>query len=781
MENMVTFLTNNDKDDIIFEIENISNTYGTIFGSFPTEAEIQSLPNNSFFTVRTHKVSENKIASYYRTTTWCANAIKYTDTDGVTTIYVMPLNQSNGELYLPNYGIKTGEENAAHNSALMTQIISGAQYGATFRFPIGHFYFADPIDIASKQISIVGASTDGFKHVPKAGTTFLHFNDLKNGEAALTVSQSVISGFTLFGNPEHYDMTCVRNNALTNMDEVVQETAIVQAYGIKTTAQMIIKDVSVCHFYYGTWCETGNVSITNVAYEQCHYGLSIGHDTKVVNIFGFNIMVLLQMRNSLSSAIGVRGDSVGEHLVEILDGTSHTLVDVDADFCMESIISIGNNDGDTVSNLSVTGVHGRANVRHMYAADSPEVTANDIIADNAHEFGVISVKTNCILDGAVIITNQHSEYNPFDSMSGYYLPFVLLSANTGTIVKGVQFILTAGDSNMLTEEWGKNRIASCSSVANACVVRVQMSNGAIKYVKSNDIITVIDDAKDIYQRMDLSSYARAGEVVKTINGIYPDDDGNVTIEIELEEPQQVSSIEECTDTSKRYVLPDGYIYAYKKTFIPGGITPTFTNQLPVSLNPLDETTILDGVGYKQGVKYTIDTSNKIFVEEPQLASENIFSTGLIRVRMNDIIRINMAGYHTTSGTAVFTRFIRPSKENSTRISNDLSLITQGGGKYTLSGEYDKGLLSDVEIHINKNTIGWIADYDNEFYVMFTIWNTTAPESVVITVNEEIAYITTEDRYEWNWANTGELYIKPDYSSMIAALEDRIKKLEEAMQ
>ena len=754
---------------------------GVVFDEFPSEADIQALSNNSYFRVKGNPTAnkQNEFADYFVTNTWRANAMRYTATDG-TTIYVSPVNQVVGELYLPYYGIKTGENNAASNSAIMANVISWAQYGATFRFPVGHFYFAEPIDVSGKAISIMGVSTDGFRHTPKAGATFLHFNDLADGEAALTVAQCTISGFLLFGNAEQYNMYCDRDKATTDISAVVQETANVQAYGIKTSAQMIIKDISVCNFYYGTWCDTGNVTITNVAYDHCHYGLSIGHDTKVVNIFGFDIMILLQMRNSLGSAVGVRGDSIGSHLVEILSGNSYTLVDVDADFCMGAIVAIGNDDkAVTVSDLSITGIHGRANVNQLYATDGDEITANDITVDNAADFGVITVKKGSTLDGAIISTNQSAGYNPFDDMDGYAVPFVLLSGGEASTAKGVQFFSTSCDGDELTEEWVKKRIGSCSTLANACEIKAQTSRGSIKYTKSNGVVTVLDDATDIYQRMDLSAYARTAEVVKTVNGIQPDDDGNIIVEVEGQEPEVVQSLDECVDTSKKYVLPDGYIYAYRKKFIPGATTPNFTNQLSCALDPMDESTVLDGVGYRQGVKYAVDTNNMVYTTESLIEGEDIFSTGLIHVNNNDIIRINTAGYHPTTGTVAFARFTVVGKTGTTRIYNDLSLITAGGGKYTATGEWMK-ILSDVEIHINKDTIGWIADYDygKGYYVIFTIWNTTPPEDVIITVNEEITYTVTEDHYEWRWESTGELYVKPDYLGMISALEERVAELEE---
>ena len=58
-------------------------------------------------------------------------------------------------------------------------------------------------------------------------------------------------------------------------------------------------------------------------------------------------------------------------------------------------------------------------------------------------------------------------------------------------------------------------------------------------------------------------------------------------------PLFANSIEECTDTSKMYVLPDGYIYGYIKTTSEGESKPNFTNALS-----------LNGAYVKNGYRYS---------------------------------------------------------------------------------------------------------------------------------------------------------------------------------
>lgn len=67
--------------------------------------------------------------------------------------------------------------------------------------------------------------------------------------------------------------------------------------------------------------------------------------------------------------------------------------------------------------------------------------------------------------------------------------------------------------------------------------------------------------------------------VKTVNGVSPNENGNVTITATLEPPTVVDSIEEMLDTNKQYVLStDGFIYTYKK--VETTIEEEFVNVLP---------------------------------------------------------------------------------------------------------------------------------------------------------------------------------------------------------
>ena len=289
------------------------------------------------------------------------------------------------------------------------------------------------------------------------------------------------------------------------------------------------------------------------------------------------------------------------------------------------------------------------------------------------------------------------------------------------------------------------------------------------------------DANQLKDMVGIAEYVRSGEAVKTVNNVSPDEHGNVEIVVVEEEPIVVGSLAECVDTTKKYVLPDGYIYAYRKRFYPGATTPNFTNQLPISQSPAMDGSVYNGVGYKYNKFLNNNYTNQNFDEgDNPNKNFNVYTTGLIPVKLGDVIRVNKISCHSAQGNdnALF-KIVRKNLQYNyvSYVQNDkIAEITNGGGHYTISESGNISTLTDVEMHLNYDTIGWIANAEVGWLVC-CFEETTPPDSVIITVNEEITYTVTEDRYEWNWESTGEPYVKPDYLAMIADLEARIAALE----
>lgn len=96
----------------------------------------------------------------------------------------------------------------------------------------------------------------------------------------------------------------------------------------------------------------------------------------------------------------------------------------------------------------------------------------------------------------------------------------------------------------------------------------------------------------------------------------PEDDNNT--------PIYVNSLEECVDTKKQYVLPDGFIYEYKEQPV---VLEYTTNQIPLSTNADGE--IYNSVGFAQDVR--------INSEGDEVSIPGISATGFIPITAGDIL------------------------------------------------------------------------------------------------------------------------------------------------
>ena len=100
----------------------------------------------------------------------------------------------------------------------------------------------------------------------------------------------------------------------------------------------------------------------------------------------------------------------------------------------------------------------------------------------------------------------------------------------------------------------------------------------------------------------------------------------------------VSSTDECVNTKKKYVLPDGYIYAYAHT---GG----YTNYVPTSTD-LDGN-VYNGTGYMDGYRLQYEDSGFTTAE---LAGHT--HTGFIPYRHTQLIRMKGATWGKTNKNAI---------------------------------------------------------------------------------------------------------------------------------
>ena len=170
-------------------------------------------------------------------------------------------------------------------------------------------------------------------------------------------------------------------------------------------------------------------------------------------------------------------------------------------------------------------------------------------------------------------------------------------------------------------------------------------------------------------------------------------------------PGFATDVSECVDTSKMYVLPDGYLYKYKETVI-----IPYKNQIPFAIDSNGNT--YNGKGYD-------DTRS-----------------GFIPVTKDDIIRFKNCNINVNIGDVTLTTY----DATFTRLSGFLlgaSTMTY----YTYETDDDGYLtLFDTSKFAGKNA--------NVVYVAFS--EVSLSEDSIITINQEI----TDPIKEYAWVNTG---------------------------
>ena len=205
-------------------------------------------------------------------------------------------------------------------------------------------------------------------------------------------------------------------------------------------------------------------------------------------------------------------------------------------------------------------------------------------------------------------------------------------------------------------------------------------------------------------------------------------------------PLFANSIEGCTDTTKVYVLPDGYIYGYVAVEHPGGV-PQFTNVLPLAINA-DGTLYNGGLGYKAGIKLSGTGAEE--------SNNNYMSTGFIECKPNDVVRLKGFTKQKAGGNSVVP-------------------YTSSFGKYGNIG-YPTWETDDFGVFTYT-----VNTPNNPGYVRFCVG--TIAEDAIVTINEEIKYSEATTTYEWT--NLGVLaFVSAErflaLEAEVAALKETIK-------
>ena len=270
-------------------------------------------------------------------------------------------------------------------------------------------------------------------------------------------------------------------------------------------------------------------------------------------------------------------------------------------------------------------------------------------------------------------------------------------------------------------------------------------------------ITVPDDAK--LEAMAEQILSVAGEdghnPVRGIDYWTPEDIAAIDADIATElakrgqlKPEFAQTIEECTDTTKLYVLPDGMIYAYMtiEKEVEGG--SAYTNLLPTATDT-DRKTIY-------GEDYDGDGANDGYLKGKRLSSSGSVNGGAT----------NMAA----SG------FIFPVKEGDVlRIAN---AVNGGSNLYVIAYDSANTKTGHVTFIISEavdgvHTFNLTSDKFGTGFDAVRFCTGEDMSNVIVTINQEIKEGGgTEIVTVTEWASTGHAFVPADYEDRIIAVEKR---------
>lgn len=215
-------------------------------------------------------------------------------------------------------------------------------------------------------------------------------------------------------------------------------------------------------------------------------------------------------------------------------------------------------------------------------------------------------------------------------------------------------------------------------------------------------------------------------------------------------PEFANSIAECTDTSKLYVLPDGYIYAY--VLHTEGDT---TNYVPQAIDS-DGSAYNGGIGYLTG--YRVRSSGEV------VAGDECCCTGYIPVKLGDVIRLRNIVLPKSGADNQGSYAINVSDSNFAVIGS-IAMTNLGTGSYEVDSD------NNVVTIYTVNLVG--ADGTNDCrsdamaYIRISAKEITSSSS--ITINEYEGEVTTS----YAWTNTGHAFVPADYEDRIIFLEKAV--------
>ena len=256
-----------------------------------------------------------------------------------------------------------------------------------------------------------------------------------------------------------------------------------------------------------------------------------------------------------------------------------------------------------------------------------------------------------------------------------------------------------------------------------------------KAIESTNEFTALTNALDRVNNID----SRLEYYVKTVNGVAPNDKGNVAISATLEAPPIVDNIEEMTDTNKQYVLStNGFIYAYKKV------------ETPEKVVWID---MLKDVGYQENMR--INSSGKIVAGAAYLTNHISCSPG-------DAFKLEGFSIPSTYVSGTYYQEMGLTSDKVTHI------------KHRLCTNITANLEGLSLIEENGYTVGFTL---NESFVGSDFTHMVISSQSITSNSKVLKKTIVQGESGYQWVNTGISFTPTNYSGVITEIKNDIDYLE----
>ena len=259
-----------------------------------------------------------------------------------------------------------------------------------------------------------------------------------------------------------------------------------------------------------------------------------------------------------------------------------------------------------------------------------------------------------------------------------------------------------------------------------------------KAIESTNEFTALTNALDRVNNID----SRLEYYVKTVNGVAPNDKGNVTVSATLDAPLIVDSIEEMTDINKQYVLSsDGFIYAYKKV---------------ESSEKVVWVDVLKDVGYQENMRLNSSGQPTSYTLKPTDL------TNYIPCQPDDSFTLEGFSIPSTLVSGTYSQSLGLYKADKTWIKS-YTICTDVSSSASLNLIETNGYITGFTL--NKSLVG-----SEVAYMIITSQDITDSSKV-------LKKTIVPGGAGYQWVNTGISFTPTDYSGVITEIKNDIDWLE----